>query len=68
VGIELFLEPGTEVLVAESGDAVAAHVAALEDSTARAIGEAAMRRVRAEHTYAQRVLQLETVLADGVSV
>ncbi|MEN3339779.1 MAG: hypothetical protein V7647_3455 [Acidobacteriota bacterium] len=68
VGIELFLEPGTEVLVAESGDAVAAHVAALDDSTARTIGEAAMRRVRAEHTYAQRVLQLETVLADGVSV
>ncbi len=30
VGIELFLEPGTEVLVAESGDGVAAHVAALD--------------------------------------
>lgn len=68
VGIELFLEPGTEVLVAESGDGVAAHVAALDAGTARRIGDAARRRVVAEHTYAQRVRQLEAVLADGVSV
>ena len=68
VGIELFLEPGTEVLVAESGDAVAAHVGALDAGTARRIGDAARRRVVAEHTYTQRVRQLEAVLADGVSV
>jgi spore maturation protein CgeB len=68
VGIELFLEPGTEVLVAESGEAVAAHVAALGARTARSIGDAARRRVVAEHTYTQRVRQLEAVLADGVSV
>jgi spore maturation protein CgeB len=68
VGIELFLEPGTEVLVADGGDSVAAHVAALDSRTARSIGEAARRRVLEEHTYAQRVLQLEAVLADGVSV
>ena len=68
VGIELFLDPGTEVLVAESGDGVAAHVAALDRATARRIGDAARRRVVAEHTYAQRVRQLEAVLADGVSV
>ena len=35
VGIELFLEPGTEVLVAESGDGVAAHVAALDAEARR---------------------------------
>jgi spore maturation protein CgeB len=68
VGIELFLEPGTEVLVADSGDAVAAHVGALDAETARRIGDAARRRVLAEHTYTQRVRQLEAVLADGVSV
>ena len=64
VGIELFLEPGREVLVADSGDGVAGHVAALDAQTAAAIGQAARRRVLAEHTYAQRVLQLEAVLGD----
>jgi spore maturation protein CgeB len=63
-GIELFLEPGREVLVAQDGEAVAAHVAALDAATAAEIGRAARRRVLAEHTYAQRVLQLEALL-DG---
>jgi spore maturation protein CgeB len=64
VGIELFLEPGREVLVADTGDGVAAHIGALDGKTAIAIGQAARRRVLAEHTYAQRVLQLESVLGD----
>ena len=34
VGIELFLEPGREVLVAANGDEVAAHVASLAPATA----------------------------------
>jgi spore maturation protein CgeB len=63
-GIELFLEPGTEVLVAEDGDGVAEHVAALDPDTARRIGDAGMRRVLAEHTYDQRVLQLEALLGE----
>jgi len=61
-GIELFLEPGTEVLVAANGDEVAAHVRALDAATARRIGEAAYRRVLAEHTYAHRAAQLEALL------
>ena len=61
-GIELFLEPGTEVLVAANGDEVAAHVRALDAKAARRIGEAACRRVLAEHTYAHRAAQLDAVL------
>ncbi|HEX2539517.1 MAG TPA: glycosyltransferase [Caldimonas sp.] len=61
-GIELFLEPGREVLVAHDGDEVAAHVERLDAATARAIGEAACRRVIAEHTYAHRAAQLEALL------
>ncbi len=53
-GIEQFLEPGSEILVAESGEAVAAHVAALRPEAARAIGERARDRVLADHTYAHR--------------
>jgi spore maturation protein CgeB len=61
-GIELFLEPGREVLVAGSADEVAAHVQRLTASEARAIGDAARRRVCAEHTYAHRAIQLESLL------
>jgi spore maturation protein CgeB len=62
VGLELFLEPGSEVLVAENGEQVAQHVRGLDQATARAIGHAAFRRVLAEHTYAHRAAQLEALL------
>ena len=61
-GVELFLEPGREILVAADGAAVAAHVQALDDASARRIGAAACRRVLAEHTYAHRAAQLEALL------
>jgi len=61
-GIELFLEPGREVLVARDGHDVAEAVAAVSPETARAIGQAARRRVLAQHTYAHRAAQLEALL------
>jgi spore maturation protein CgeB len=61
-GIELFLEPQTEVLVAENGDQVAEHVARLDAAAARRVGQAAYARVLAEHTYAHRAAQLEGLL------
>ena len=61
-GIEHFLEPGREVLLAAGGDEVAAHLEALTPDRARTLGEAARRRVLAEHTYAHRVDALLTVL------
>jgi spore maturation protein CgeB len=67
VGMELFLEPGREVLVAASGDAVAAHVAALDPARAREMGEAARRRVCAEHTYDHRAMQLDALLGARVA-
>jgi spore maturation protein CgeB len=62
IGLELFLEPGSEVLVAENGEQVAQHVRSLDPAKARAIGQAAYRRVLAEHTYAHRAAQLEALL------
>jgi spore maturation protein CgeB len=53
-GIESFLEPKKEVLVARDGAAVAELVATLDARRAREIGEAARRRVLAQHTYAHR--------------
>jgi spore maturation protein CgeB len=67
-GIEHFLEPGREVLVAASGADVAEHVATLDPERARRIGEAAKQRICAEHTYAHRALQLEALLKNGVAV
>jgi spore maturation protein CgeB len=60
-GMELFLEPGREVLVAHDGLEVASLLRDLSLGQARAIGTAARRRVLAEHTYAQRAVQCEEV-------
>jgi spore maturation protein CgeB len=62
VGIDKFLEPGSEVLVARDGAAVAEHVASLTEERARAIGDAAFRRVLSEHTYAHRAAEVEGAL------
>ena len=61
-GIEMFLEPGKEVLVAADGEAVTAYLAALDPAQARAIGEAAHRRILAEHTYQHRASQVQKIL------
>lgn len=61
-GIELFLEPGSEVLVADDGAGVAALVKELTPERARRIGERARARVLREHTYAQRAKLVDGVL------
>ncbi|MFN7102817.1 MAG: glycosyltransferase [Pseudorhizobium sp.] len=53
-GIELFLKPGEEVLVARDGQDVADILAGLTDERADNIGRAALQRVLGEHTYAHR--------------
>ena len=63
-GIELFLEPETEVLVAQDGAEVAAHVDALDPARAARIGAAARRRVLAQHTYAHRAAELDGILVE----
>jgi spore maturation protein CgeB len=65
-GIELFLEPGEEVLVAGDGAAVADLLEGLSPGHARRIGAAARERLLAEHTYAHRAALVEEVL--GVRV
>ncbi len=61
-GLELFLVPGEEVLVARDGKDVADHLAALTPERARAIGQAALARVRADHTYGLRGAEVDTLL------
>lgn len=63
-GIDHFLAPGREILVASDGAQVADHVRALaaDPERARAIGAAARRRVLAQHTYAHRAAEVESRL------
>ncbi len=58
-GIDLFLEPGREVLIARNGDDVLEHLQELTPQRASQIGQAAYRRICAHHTYSHRATQLE---------
>jgi spore maturation protein CgeB len=53
-GIELFLEPDREVLVAANGAEVVRQVSALTPARARQIGDRARHRLLREHTYDHR--------------
>jgi spore maturation protein CgeB len=66
-GIDSFLQPGTETLVARHGEEVARIVRELEVNRARAIGEAARKRVLAEHTYEKRGKLVESIVEQSVS-
>ena len=61
-GIDLFLDPESEVIVAHDGNDVAEHLGRLAPERARQIGEAARRRILAAHTYDHRAEQVEAVL------
>ncbi|MGK7391612.1 MAG: CgeB family protein [Candidatus Cyclobacteriaceae bacterium M2_1C_046] len=60
-GIELFLEPGKEVLVAKNGEEVAQIMASLTEKEAHDIGCAARARILSEHTYRHRAEQIEEI-------
>jgi spore maturation protein CgeB len=63
-GIELFLVPDQEVLVARDGQDVAEHLQTLTEQRAREIGQAALKRVLAEHTYALRGEQVHRIFQE----
>jgi spore maturation protein CgeB len=61
-GIEQFLDPDREVLVAHGGADVARQVNALSRERAQRIGAAARARTLAHHTYAHRAAQVSALL------
>lgn len=61
-GVEQFLKPGSEVLLASNGEDVITHLRNLTPERARQIGEAARVRVLTEHTYRHRALQFEELI------
>lgn len=66
-GIDSFLQPGVEALVARQGADVARILAELNLDRARAIGEAARKRVLAEHTYGKRGRLVHSILEESIS-
>lgn len=66
-GVEMFLEPDLEVLVARNCEEVAGHLRSLTPARARAIGDAAHKRILAEHTYAHRAAAVEAALTGRVT-
>ncbi|HTI87402.1 MAG TPA: glycosyltransferase [Alphaproteobacteria bacterium] len=61
-GIETFLDPDSEILVARDGRAVAECLDRLTPEGARRMGHAARARVLARHTYAHRARQVAALL------
>ena len=66
-GLDLFLYPNREVLVAHSGEEVAQFVRQLPPERAREIGLAGRKRVLAEHTYSQRGSLVQRILTETLS-
>jgi len=58
-GIELFLKPGEEVLVARDGQDVLELTKDLTPARSREIGERALQRVLRDHTYAHRASEVD---------
>jgi spore maturation protein CgeB len=61
-GIEYFLEPDKEILVANNRDEVTALLSDLDQDKARKIGNKAREKVMAKHTYHHRAEQVEKIL------
>lgn len=66
-GIDYFLEPGREVLVAANGAGVAEHLASLRPKMARAIAGRARARILSHHTYRQRARQFNNLFVASSS-
>jgi spore maturation protein CgeB len=66
-GIDQFLEPDREVLVARNGLEVSELIRSLTARQARELGWKAQARVLSEHTYAHRARQLDHLLGGSAS-
>jgi len=67
VGIDHFFEPGVEILVAKNGHEVKEILSGLTTERAAEIGQAALKKVLAQHTYTHRAIELDTILANELT-
>ncbi|MCK1495185.1 glycosyltransferase [Bradyrhizobium sp. 180] len=67
VGIDHFLEPDREVLVAANGAEIAGHLGALSPDRAAAIASRARARILSQHTYQHRARQFNDLFVGSSS-
>ncbi|MBV8831606.1 MAG: glycosyltransferase [Acidobacteriaceae bacterium] len=67
IGVEAFLNPGDEILLAKNGADVVRTLNELTPDRAMLIGEAARKRVLQDHTYAQRGAMVQSILTDALA-
>jgi len=65
-GIELFFEPGREVLVARDENDVVEHLQHLTPAAARLIGQRARARILSQHTYVRRAAEVHQMLTEAL--
>jgi spore maturation protein CgeB len=66
-GLDSFFAPGRELLIARSADDMERFLRDLSTPAARALGEAARRRVLSAHTAAHRAAELERYLLEATT-
>jgi spore maturation protein CgeB len=64
-GLNELFEPGREIVLADDPETVLHLIGDPDEAPARAMGEAARRRVLAEHTAGQRAMELERHLGEA---
>jgi spore maturation protein CgeB len=64
LGVDFFLKPDEEVLVARDGKDVAEILSGLSPERAQQIGEAGLARVLRDHTYADRAAEADAIFRD----
>ncbi len=63
-GLEMFFEPGEEILIADSAEQTAEWIGTMQDERRLQIGRKARRRLLEHHTSAHRAAELERYLTD----
>jgi spore maturation protein CgeB len=66
-GLDTFLAPGKEILLAQSAQDVVAYMSQMSDEEVSAIGRRARERVLAEHTAQQRATEFENAIAAAMA-
>ena len=61
-GVDQYFDPGNEILLADQGEDVAAHLAVLNPERAALIGRRARDRALTQHTFAHRAIDVEALL------
>ena len=67
-GLEAFLKPGEEILIANKAADVVAYIERMDDNALRRIGLNAQERVRQEHSSSTRAIEFEKYVAEAARI